>query len=286
MRSRRRIALLLASAAALGVGLIAFPASAAAAPPVVPTCTPKASTSSDSCVRGGVNAVNGPLGAMLEPVRLGIRVRSVFTPATDETTTVIFRYDDDVALNLAGIPTCPSSELSGKNIAQAYEQCGPGADGNPPSEGNAYLSRGRERQRDRVHGAAGGPGRVHDDLQGGRQHPRDALLAGAGDPATPGATTRRPTPRASSTVLFTGTITHQPAASPYGRMLTVPNTHTANPALDDFYATVPRGNASGRSAPPGHPRTRSRRSSITPLRTTDTISPPYAGTTQACPTGT
>ena len=45
-------------------------------------------------------------------------------------------------LNLTGIPTCPASELVGKNIAQAWEQCGPGADGNPASEGNAYLSTG------------------------------------------------------------------------------------------------------------------------------------------------
>ncbi len=53
---------------------------------------------------------------------------------------MIVRYDDDGAINLAGIPTCPASELVGKNIAAAYEQCGPGADGSPASEGNAYLS--------------------------------------------------------------------------------------------------------------------------------------------------
>ena len=41
MRTRRRIALLLASAAALGVGLIALPASAAAAPPVDPDLYPQ-----------------------------------------------------------------------------------------------------------------------------------------------------------------------------------------------------------------------------------------------------
>ena len=42
------------------------------------------------------------------------------------------RFDDDIKINLAADPgTCPASELSGKTIAQAYEQCGPGADGNP-----------------------------------------------------------------------------------------------------------------------------------------------------------
>src|SRR5918999_4561013 len=91
MRSRRRIALLLASAGALGVGLIAFPTSAAAAPPVVPTCTPKPSTGSDSCVRGVTTPINGGLGTTLEPIRLGTRVRAGFTPSTSESTTVIVR---------------------------------------------------------------------------------------------------------------------------------------------------------------------------------------------------
>ena len=49
MRTRRRIGLLLASAAALGVGVIAFPSSAAAAPPVVPACGFPNTTGSDSC---------------------------------------------------------------------------------------------------------------------------------------------------------------------------------------------------------------------------------------------
>ena len=73
--------MLLASAAALGVGLIAFPASAAALPPAVPTCTPKASTGSDSCVRGTVTAVDGSLGPAFENIRLGTRVRSALQPA-------------------------------------------------------------------------------------------------------------------------------------------------------------------------------------------------------------
>ena len=89
----------------------------------------------------------------------------------------------------------------------------------------------------------------------------------------------------SATVLFTGTLTHQPAASPYGPTLTVPNTHTANPSLDDFYATIARGSAFRARCPAGE----------SPLKIqavfdytaagdpNDTISPPYAGTTEACP---
>ena len=140
MRSRRRIALLLASAGALGVGLIAFPTSAAAAPPVVPTCTFPVTPGSDSCGTIRTTAVAPPIGGALENIRLGIRVRSQFEPVTSETTSVNLRFDEQIALNLAGIPTCPASELVGKNIAAAYEQCGPGADGIPAREGNAFLS--------------------------------------------------------------------------------------------------------------------------------------------------
>ncbi len=141
MRTRKRIPLLLASAAALGVGLIAFPGSAAAAPPVqVPTCTFPVTPGSDSCNTFRVNPVAAPIGPALESVGLGVRVRSQFSPASSETTSVTLQFDDNVALNLNGIPSCPASELSGKTIAQAYEQCGPGADGSPATEGNAYLS--------------------------------------------------------------------------------------------------------------------------------------------------
>ena len=140
MRTRRRIAALVVSAAALGVGFIALPSSAAAAPPVVPTCAFPATAGSDSCGTIRTTAVAAPIGTAYENIKLGIRVRSQFSPTTSETTSVNLKFDDDIALNLAGIPSCPASELTGKNISAAYEQCGPGADGNPPSEGNAFLS--------------------------------------------------------------------------------------------------------------------------------------------------
>ena len=47
----------------------------------------------------------------------------------------------------------------------------------------------------------------------------------------------------SATVLFTGELSHQPASSDYDWTLDVRNTHTSNPNLDDFYATLSRGNA-------------------------------------------
>ena len=100
MRTRRRIAALVVSAAALGVGFVAFPGSAAAAPPVVPTCAFPAGAGSDSCGSIAVNGVAPPVGAAYENIKLGVRVRSQFSPATSETTSVNLKFDDDIALNL------------------------------------------------------------------------------------------------------------------------------------------------------------------------------------------
>jgi hypothetical protein len=143
MRARRRIAVLLASTGALGVGLIAFPGSAAAAPPVVPACTFPNTTGSDSCATHRVNAITPPFGGALEPADVRFRVSSQFNPQGSEVSELELRFDEHIAIDLSDIPTCPASELVGRDwISQAWEQCGPGADGNPPSEGNAYLSMG------------------------------------------------------------------------------------------------------------------------------------------------
>lgn len=243
MRTRRRIAALVVSAAALGVGFVAFPGSAAAAPPVVPTCTFPTTTGSDSCGTIRTTAVAAPIGSAYENIKLGIRVRSQFTPTTSETTSVNLKFDDDIALNLAGIPSCPASELTGKNISAAYEQCGPGADGNPPSEGNAFLS-----PAGNVSGLGSTvppanliactmifKGATNNNLTIYARAPVASATTGCNNPAT--------NTGGSATVLFTGTLSHQAASSAYDWTLNVPNTHTSNPSLDDFYATVTRGAA-------------------------------------------
>ena len=239
MRSRRRIAALLVSAAALGVGLIAFPGSAAAAPPVVPACTIPNTTGSDSCGTIRTTALAAPIGGTLENIRLGIRVRSVFSPSTSETTSVNLRFDEQIALNLNNIPACPSSELTGKSVAAAYEQCGPGADGNPPSEGNAFLSPAGNVSG---LGSTVPPANLTACTMIFKGANNNSLTIYARAPVTncdnPAAHTG-----GSATVLFTGSLTHQPVSSIYDWTLNVPNTHTSNPALDDFYATVTRGAA-------------------------------------------
>ena len=245
MRTRRRIALSLCSAAALGVGFFAFTGSAAAAPPVVPTCTPPNTTGSDSCATLRTNANVAPIGSTLEPIKLGVRVRSIFNPQSSETTSVKLQFDEQIALNLTGIPSCPASELTGKSVAQAWEQCGPGADGSPASEGNAYLSTGLGNN---VSGLAS-------TVPNGGGAVGCTMIFKGVDNAHLTIYTRVPLTVATScdnpatatggttTVLYTGTLTHQAASSIYDWTLTVPNTQTANPALDDFYSTVTRGSA-------------------------------------------
>jgi hypothetical protein len=246
MRTRRRVALLMCSAAALGVGLIAFPASSAAAPPVVPTCTFPVTAGSDSCATLRTTANVAPIGSTLEPIKLGVRVRSQFSPSTSETTSVKLQFDENIALNLTGIASCPAAEVIGKNIAQAWEQCGPGADGSPASEGNAYLSTGLGNNVSGIGSTiplAGGAIACTMIFKGAdnahvtiyARAPVASSTTGCDNPATnTGGTT---------TVVFTGTLTHQAASSIYDWTLTVAGTQTANPALDDFYATLTRGTA-------------------------------------------
>jgi hypothetical protein len=277
-----RAAFLFASVALLASGVIAFPASAPAAPPVVQTCTPMPSSGSDSCARGTVRATDGAIGSTLERARVGVRTRSTFSPATDETSRVILQFDQNIALDLAGIPTCPSSEVAGKNIAQVYEQCGPGADGTPASEGNAYLSAaGNVSGIGSTVGVPGLPngltactlifkGSDNNSVTLYARAPVSSPTTGCSNPATNTA--------GSTTVVFSGALTHQPASSPYDWTLTVSNVQTATPALDDFYATLSRGNAFRARCPT--PTYRHKMVGIFDYTVTpnDMIAPPYPGT--------
>ena len=175
---------------------------------------------------------------------------------------MVVKYDDAGTINLTGIPSCPATELVNKNVAQAWEQCGPGADGNPASEGNAYLSTGLGQN---VSGIAstipnGGGAVACVMIFKGADNTHLTLFARA--PAnTTGCNNPTTNTGGTTTVLFTGTLTQQPASSPYGWTLTVPNTQTADPALDDYYATTGVEAPSGRSA-----RTRSRSRLRSPTR--------------------
>jgi hypothetical protein len=157
---------------------------------------------------------------------------------------VALSFDNDIALNLTGIPACPTTELTGKSIAAAWEQCGPGADGSPASEGNAYLSTG-------LGANVSGLGSSTVDTSGiactmifkGADNNHLSIYARApiSNVTTTGCNNPSTNTAGSTTILFTGTLAQ--IAAPYKWQLTVPNTQSANPALDDFYATVKRTTA-------------------------------------------
>ncbi|HXF00969.1 MAG TPA: hypothetical protein VN458_11570 [Solirubrobacterales bacterium] len=289
IKKRPTVVLGLATAAALGVGLVAFPGIAAAPPPpVVPSCTPQFSSASRSCVRLKVTGLQGPAGiqAGAENIRLGVRTRSTLIfPSASEVTSVVLRFDDDILLNLGGIPTCPASELTGKKIAQAWEQCGPGADGSPPSEGNAYLSTGLGPF---VSGVASTTGAGTDAcVMAFKGANNTQIVFYARFPiGNPDSECNNPAANmgGTGTVLFTGTLSHQPLASPYDWTLTVPNIQVAHPPLDDFYGTLTRATAFRARCPAGQDPHQiegvvAYTNSGDP---TDTISPPYTGTEDPC----
>jgi hypothetical protein len=137
MRFRRKLILLAsASVAALAVSGIAS-ANHVSNVSNLPTwnVTPSALPGSG----GGGNGGSGTLA----PVALDVQTSTVYAHPNDATQggkakTVTLLFDNDVAVNLAGIPSCNANFGAGTTIAAAWERCGPGADTAP--EVNAYLS--------------------------------------------------------------------------------------------------------------------------------------------------
>jgi hypothetical protein len=172
--------------------------------------------------------------------RLGVRVRSQFSPSSSETTTVDLSFDKNIALALSGVtPTCAASKLTGKNISQAWAACGPGGG----STKNAYLSTG-------LGNSVSGIGSTTVDTSGiactlifkGADNTHLSIYARApiANVTTTGCNNPATNTGGTTTIVFTGTLS-QISSTTYKWKLHVVNTQTANPALDDFYATVDRG---------------------------------------------
>jgi hypothetical protein len=248
MRTRRRAAILVASAAAFGVGLIAFTGSAAA---VAPTCTPPDTTTNDSCVKLNVTPANP--GGTVTNSRLFVRARTIFTSpgntsAGGRTKTVTLDFDNDFALNQGTIPTCATTDLTGKTVAQAYATCGPPAG----TSKNAYLS---------TQVAPTGFGCNANPCTSGLAHavpavnacvlvfkgpvfngnPTVTLFARAPVSNTACAGSPSTVTGGTTSVILRGNITTSPIAG-FGKRLTVPNVDTAPLPLDDFFAYIKRGN--------------------------------------------
>jgi len=137
MRFRRRyVVLAVASVTALAVGGIAS-ANHISNTSSLPTwnVTPNALPGSG----GGGTGGSGTTAA----VRLDVQTHTNYAHPGDKpqggyAKQVSLLFDNDIVLNLTGIPSCTATFSSGATIAQAWERCGPGADTSP--EVNAFLS--------------------------------------------------------------------------------------------------------------------------------------------------
>jgi len=231
----------------------------------------------------GTVGATAPAGvqAGFEPIRLGFRTRALFSPATSEWNTVILRFDDDITVNLASVPgTCPASSLAGDTIATAWVDCGPGAGGV-----NTYLSTALGPNVSGVASTTNGQIDACTMLFKGANNNQILLYLRMpiGSPSTecnnPATNTG-----GSVTVVLTGTLSNLPAASPYGKQLTVPNVSVVAPQVDDFYASVQRGATFQARCPAGQdPHLLQGTFSYTAAGdATDTISPSYPGTFDGC----
>jgi hypothetical protein len=228
-----------ASAAALGVGLFAFTASAAAEP-VVPSCTPVASSGNDSCVTLKVAPSNAPAAFGTSSASLGVRSRTLFTQPGNtaqggETKTVTLQFDNDFALNPAAVPgNCSYAEVASATIPEAYAACGPGGE-------NAYLSppgtiSGRASTAPPSNYGACAMVFKGPTLNQVILYLRATLAASS----HPNCTSPANSSPGDLTVTLPGTIANAGVAG-YGKKLTISNIDALQVPLDDFYATIKRG---------------------------------------------
>jgi hypothetical protein len=252
MRIRKRAGLVLASAAAFGVGLVAFPGSAGA---TVPNCTPPTTAGNDSCVKGVVTPSNLP-STFTGGQRLFVRTRTNFAQpgacgAGGCAHTVKLDFDNDGRLNFGTIPTCSVTKANGngQDIAGVWADCGPGAG----AANNAYLS---------TQVAPTGFGCTANPCVSGQakgypsvnactlifKGPLNALnqrtlTLYARAPVTSSQCLTNPATNHAGTtnVVLKGVITKSPLSG-YGTRLSVYNIERSPLPLIDFYAYVKRGN--------------------------------------------
>jgi hypothetical protein len=250
MGTRRGVGLVLASAAAIGVGLIAFPGSAAA---VVPNCTPPTTAGNDSCVKG-VASPNNPHGTYTNS-KLFVRTRTVFeSPANCGAggcaSTVVLDVDNDLRINYGTVPKCGvvKADGGGQDIAGVWADCGPGAG----TSGNAYLSTGVAPTGFgcTANPCVSGQAKAYPGINActlifngplNAQNQRTVTLyARAPIPATSCNTNPATNHFGETNVVLKGTITASPLAG-FGRRLTVNNIEQSPLPLIDFYAYLKRG---------------------------------------------
>jgi hypothetical protein len=185
-----------------------------------------------------------------KPASLFVHTGTVYAHPNDaaqggKAATVTLYFDNDGKLTLTGIPKCTATFTSGTTIAQAWERCGPGADG--PGEVNAYMSppgavsgRTSTAPPSNFNGCT----LVFNGPNNAAGNPTVLLFARITTipNGTPNCANPATNAAGNTSVTLKGTITAAGIAD-FGRKLTVPNIDAAPLPLDDFTATVKRGSA-------------------------------------------
>lgn len=240
MRTRRRAAFILASAAACGVGMIAYAGSASAIPaPCVPPA-PNATVGNTSCVNGQILPGTG-LGGTFKNVSLFTHVATRYLNPGNRSQggfakQVSVLYDAQGRITPGTIPNCATADLANKTIPQAYAACGPAGK-------NAYLSPA---------GTVSGKASTAPPSNFGA-----CTLVFKGPTAnqvllyTRVFTTVNSNPNCTTstgggnvTIVLVGTISNSGVAG-FGKKLVTPLPTGISLPLDDFYATVKRGTNPG-----------------------------------------
>jgi hypothetical protein len=243
MRTKRRAALALATAAACGAGLIALTGSTSA----LSFCTPAApnpTAGNQSCVNGAITPNTG-LGSTFKNASLYTHVATRYLHPGNKAQggfakSVSVLYDSDGRITPGTIPKCTTAQLAGKNISQAWNTCGPGAG----AAHNAYLSpatavsgRASTAPPSNFNGCTlvfRGP------TVGANTtvilYTRITLVVnGTANCNNPAGNTA-----GNSTVLLTGTIAPAGVAG-FGKKLAIPGVDALPLPLDDFTALLKRG---------------------------------------------
>jgi hypothetical protein len=189
---------------------------------------------------GGTNGGSGTLANVALTVQTHTNYAHPGDPLQGgKVAKVELWFDNDVAVNLSGIPSCTATFGSGTTIAAAWERCGPGAD--EPGEVNAYLS---------PPGAVSGtistapPGNFPGcNLVFKKSGTQLLLFARATlvQNGTPNCSNPATNTSGNTSTTLTGALSTQAVTADYKTKLNVPLPSTIPLALDDFKSTVKRG---------------------------------------------
>lgn len=195
---------------------------------------------------GGGNGGTGPLAN----VKLDVQTASFYAHPNQpvqggKIANVKLLFDNDVAVNLAGIPSCVNHGFnSGTTIAQAWERCGPGAD--TPPEVNAYLSPPGSYSGTVSTAPAANFAGCNLVFKGANNNQIVLFARATAIPNGPNPCTGPPANNTggNTSVVLTGTLGNQnPPIADYSKFLNVPVPVTIPLALDNFKSTVFRGGA-------------------------------------------